>query len=377
MKKQQEGQSMYQNTPLFMQAGVPTRQTSAENPTGEKNAGCRAIPNPDDPDLRFSGAALRLGEGWKVRPFIPLSRGQTAVLADIEGPGCINQIFLTSDIIVYSGLVLRIYWDGEETPSVECPMGAFFAMGHDYEAHTVYSSMVTVAPVKGMNCYWQMPFRKHARVTLSNEGSLDARVVAYRVLYKLHDIPEEAAYFHAQYRRSLTTRELPEHTLLEGVKGKGVYVGTYLACNVLTSAWWGEGEVKFYLDGDEYPSIADNGTEDYFGGAWCFGAKHAFTENGYILAGAEEAFCSPYLGLPLAKSENPYGPRKYGMYRWHILDSIGFEEDIKVTIQTLAWYLDRTFRPAPTDIASVSYWYQAEPHNTFPELPSWEERCDL
>ncbi len=367
---------MFGEKELYLQAGIITRQISAENPKGEKNGGCRAVPDPSNPELRHSAAAVKLGKGWKVHPFISLPHGETALLADINGPGCINEFFITSNLPCYSDLVLRIYWDDEESPSVETPMGAFFAMGHDFATHTVSSSMVTVAPERGLNCYWQMPFRKRARVTLTNEGDQDADVVAYRILYQLHDIPQEAAYFHAQYRRSLTTETYPEHTILDGVTGKGVYVGTYLACNVLVSGWWGEGEVKFYLDGDEYPSIADNGTEDYFGGAWNFGADNAFTDAQFTKA--EQTFSSPYLGLVLAKSNNPHGPRKYGMYRWHILDSIGFSQDLRVTIQALGWYPGcKLYRPSPMDIASVAYWYQVEPHVSFPELPSSEKRCDM
>ncbi|MCL2816600.1 MAG: DUF2961 domain-containing protein [Oscillospiraceae bacterium] len=356
---------------LYMQAGITTRQISAENPTGEKGGACKWEANPDDPNLRHSGAARKLGQGWKVRPFIPLARGATVTLTDIEGPGCINEIFLTSDIPCYNGLVLRIYWDGELSPSVECPMGAFFALGHDSAPHTVSSAMITVAPVRGMNSYWQMPFRKRALITLTNESGMDAGIVAYRVLYKLHDIPNEAAYFHASYRRSMVAGDYPEHTILDGVKGRGLYVGTYLAYNVFVSGWWGEGEVKFYLDGDEYPSMADNGTEDYFGGAWCF----------YGDGGKEQIFSSPYLGMPLAKWDNQNGPRKFGLYRWHILDSIGFSTDIKVTVQSLAWYPPGIepglYRPAPADIASVAYWYQVEPHEKFPDLLPVEKRCDM
>jgi hypothetical protein len=367
---------MFGEKPLYLQAGGITRQISAENQTGEKNGGCRVEPNPEIPRFKHSAAAQRLGRGWKVNPFVPLPAGETLEIANIEGSGCINQMFLTSDLPCFSSLVLRIYWDGEENPSVECPAGAFYAMGHDFTPCVVSSAMVTVAPHRGMSCYWQMPFRKSARITLTNENGIDANIIAYRVLYKLYDIPKEAAYFHAQYRRSLSTLKYPEHAIADGITGKGLYVGTYLACNVLTSGWWGEGEVKFYIDDDEFPSIADNGTEDYFGGAWNFGSNGAqFTDQP---TQKEQSFCSPYLGLPLVKTENPNGPRKYGMYRWHILDSIGFEKNLKVTVQTLGWFPGfKLYRPIPMDIASVAYWYQEEPHRKFPELPSVENRCDM
>jgi len=366
---------MFPSTPLYLQAGVTTRQISAENPTGAKNSGCMWEPDPTNPDIPYSGASLELGRGWKVRPFIKLMRQTTVEIADIEGPGCINQIFLTCDAPCSSEIVVRIYWDGETAPSVECPLGAFFAMGFDRAVHTVYSSMVTVAPQKGLNCYWQMPFRKRTRITVTNDSTAADFILAYKVLYKLHGIPDGVAYFHAQYRRSLISGTHPEHTILDGVRGCGLYVGTYMALNAFCGGWWGEGEVKFWLDGDENPSIADNGTEDYFGGAWSFYDDMAGGET------VEQAFCSPYLGMPLAKTANQNGPRKFGLYRWHILDSIGFREDLRATVQSLSWYpngsVGRVYRPVPLDIATVAYWYQTEPHTGFPKLPDAIERYDL
>ena len=356
---------------LSMQAGAVTRQISAENPTGEKGKGAMFEPSESYP---FYRPGSKLGKGWKSHPFESVKAGETITLADIAGPGCINSFFITSDKPHLSELVLKIFWDDEKIPSVESPLGAFFAMGFDHAPHNVYSAMVTVAPHRGLNCYWQMPFRKRAKFTLTNEGEEDAKIIAYNVLYKLHDIPDEAAYFHAQYRRSMTSEKHPEHVILDGVKGKGVYVGTYLAWNPFSSEWWGEGEVKFFLDGDEYPSIVDNGTEDYFGGAWNFGARNAFFDGQNEKT--EQVFNSPYLGLPLAKADNPYGPRKYSMYRWHVYDCIGFQEDIKVTVQALAWNPDKRYRPSVDDIGSVSYWYQMEPHAKFPAFPALAQRWD-
>ncbi|HZT43284.1 MAG TPA: glycoside hydrolase family 172 protein [Chthonomonadaceae bacterium] len=349
---------------LPYQSGVTTRQISAENPTGEKSGGCRWDPDPTNPTLRHSAAALELGRGWKVRPFISVAARETVTLADIEGPGCINEIFLTSNVPEYRALVLRFYWDEEETPSVETPLGDFFAMGHDTAPHPVSSLPVVVAPHRGCNGYWQMPFRKHARITLENEAEEEARIVAYRILYKLLPIPDEAAYFHAQWRRSTTRREYPEHVIVDGVRGSGVYVGTYLAWTALSRGWWGEGEVKFYLDGDaEFPTMADNGTEDYFGGAWGFDA-----------GGREQEFSTPFLGLPLASVSDHAGPRRYSLYRWHLLDGIGFAQDLRATVQALGWRPDRRYEPLTDDIASVAYWYQREPHAPFPRFPALPAR---
>jgi hypothetical protein len=347
-------------------AGVPTRQISAENPTGEKGGGCKWEPDPTNPDLVHSAPALDLGRGWKVRPFIRLKAGETVVLADIKGPGCINEIFITSDLAFYRILVFRIYWDGEVEPSVEVPLGDFFARGHDTAPHLVNSLPVVVNPKNGCNCYWQMPFRKSARITLENQAPQDANVIAYRIIYKLYPIPENAAYFHAQWRRSLTTRELPEHTILDAVAGQGLYVGTYLAWTSNSSGWWGEGEVKFYLDGDnEFPSLSDNGTEDYFGGAWGFTSSPT---------GREQEFCTPFLGMPLARMGDPDGPRRISLYRWHIYDSIGFAQNLRVTVQALGWWPNGRYQPLTDDIASVGYWYQLEPHHPFPGFPPLKER---
>jgi hypothetical protein len=353
---------------LPLAAGVPTRQISAENPTGEKGGACKWDPNPADPNLVHSGPslALGLGRGWKVRPFITIKAGRTETLADIQGPGCINEIFLTSDVPAYRAMVLRIYWDEEPTPSVEVPMGDFFAMGHDAAPHLVNSLPVVVGPHRACSSYWQMPFRGRARITLANESDTDARIVAYRVLYKRHPVPETAAYFHAQWRQSTTRVEHPEHVIVDGVRGCGVYVGTYIAWTAKTPGWWGEGEVKFYLDGDgEFPTMADNGTEDYFGGAWGFMDRAG--ENTVV-------FSTPFLGLPVARVE--LQPRLFGMYRWHVLDSIGFQEDLRATIQALAWTNGR-YVPLADDVASVAYWYQSEPHAAFPAMPGVGERVKI
>jgi hypothetical protein len=364
---------------LPYELGGTTRMISPENPTGEKGKACLWEPNPSDPFLEHSDAALDLGKGYKVRPFINVRSGETAVLADIKGMGIINYFFITSSLENYSELVLRIYWDDEENPSVECPLGAFFAMGHDSQPHLVNSVPIVVAPKKGCTSYWQMPFREGAKCTLTNDGPIDSFIVAYKIQYKLKEVPKDVGYFHAQYRKTVTSIDDPNYVIVDGIKGKGSYVGTYLAWNALSSNWWGEGEVKFYLDGDsKYPTMADTGTEDYFGGAWGF--SHMDTSDNQTFQNNEQAFSYPYVGMPLAKIVNDRAPRKYSLYRWHLLDSIGFEKDLKVTVQTLGWYPNfpkyKRYKPLSEDIASVAYWYQQEPHQPFPELPDLKVRWD-
>lgn len=356
-----------------------TRVICAENPDGRKGGAARAVPDPNDPALPHSKAAVGLGVGWKVRPFIALPAGETASLADIQGPGSINHIWITCSLGQWRGLVLRMYWDDEDVPSVECPLGDFFAMGHDGSPHEVLSMPIVVAPSRGCNSYWPMPFRERARVTLSNDTNENVDLVAFKILYRQHPVPSEARYFHAQWRRSMTERAKPEHTILDGVLGAGYYAGTYLAWTALSSGWWGEGEVKFYLDGDEeFPTIADTGTEDYFGGAWCFysqpetWARTRTHPLGYVPE--ERTFSTPFLGLPLAETRSGLTARRFSLYRWHVLDPIGFHEDIRVTVQALGWWPDGTFQPLTDDVASVAVWYQNEPHNPFMALPALNER---
>ncbi|MFA5787772.1 MAG: glycoside hydrolase family 172 protein, partial [Actinomycetota bacterium] len=241
-----------------------TRSISAENPTGEPGAGARAEPEASCP-------ASDLGRGWKVRPSIQLEAGSTTTLADIQGPGVIQHIWITTDLRAYRDCVLRFFWDEEESASVEVPLGDFFANAHGLLCK-VDSVPVAVNPAGGFNCYWPMPFRKRCRITIENQRWESIGALYYQITYALGDVPAEAAYFHAQWRRSVSTREKPEHVILDSVAGRGHYVGTVLAWEQLSDGWWGEGEIKFFIDGDgDFPTICGTGTEDYFGGAWCFG----------------------------------------------------------------------------------------------------------
>jgi hypothetical protein len=337
-----------------------TRSVSPENPTGEKGGGARAAPNPADPDLSYSGASVPLGRGWKVRPFVKPLAGQTLTLMDVKGPGAIQHIWMATESSWLGNgraSVLRFYWDGELTPSIEVPLTDFFAVGHDLFA-PVNSLAVIVNPTAALNCYWPMPFRKSARITLSNESEKDLSLLAYQITYGKGEVPSDAGYMHAQWRRSTTHRDHPEHVIVDGVHGQGRYVGTFLAWTQLSDGWFGEGEVKFYLDGDrDFPTICGTGTEDYFGGSYGFPAP----------------FSGPYSGCPL-RHHGEQGPPKWGMYRWHILDPVCFRNDLKVSIQALGWWPNRTYQPLADDVASVAYWYQREPHATFPAFPALAQR---
>ena len=328
-----------------------TRSISAENSNGEKGKGGMAT------EGTGATAARELGQGWKIAPSITIESGQAVTLADIEGSGAIQSIWMTGDVLSRNG-VLRFYWDGQEQPSVEVPARDFFACAlGDIQ---VSSIPVAVNPQNGMNCFWQMPFRKHCRITIENRDP-KPRTLYYQINYTLTDVPDDAAYFHAQFRRSNPLPYKDVYTILEGVKGNGHYVGTYMTWGVNNNDWWGEGEIKFYLDGDaEYPTICGTGTEDYFGGSYCFIVDKKYKE-----------FTTPFLGMPHV--QRPDGDlianQRFGLYRWHIMDPIRFGEDLRVTIQALGWRSEGRYLPLQDDISSVAFWYQTLPSAAFPELP--------
>ncbi|HEY3412637.1 MAG TPA: glycoside hydrolase family 172 protein [Armatimonadota bacterium] len=332
-----------------------TRSISAENFKGEKGKGGMAMPPPG------RGAARDLGQGWKVSPCITVPAKSIATIAEIDGPGAIQHIWSTVHPDWWRRLVLRIYWDGEETPSVETPIGDFFCNGWCQRAN-VNSLPIAVNPAGGFNSYWEMPFRKSARITIENLWDEDCGGYFYQVDYTLTEVPSDSAYFHAQWRRNNPLPYKEVHTILDGVKGWGHYVGTYLAWGVNNNNWWGEGEIKFYMDGDgAFPTICGTGTEDYFGGAWDWEQP----QGQYCL------YSTPFTGLTqVIKGDGLYQcNQRFSIYRWHVMDPIRFEQDLKVTIQALGWRSGGRYLPMQDDISSTAFWYQAEPHAVFPTLP--------
>jgi hypothetical protein len=336
-----------------------TRSISPENFTGEKGKGGMAT------EGTGAHAARELGQGWKISPSVRIQPGETFEIANIEGQGAIQQIWLTPTGH-WRFSILRIYWDDSEIPSVECPVGDFFACGWQRYAQ-VSSLAVCVNPGSAFNCYWEMPFRKRARITLTNIAE-DPTTLYYQVNYTLTDVPEACAYFHAQFRRTNPLPYKDVYTILDGVQGKGHYVGTYMAWQVNNTQWWGEGEIKFYVDGDtDFATIVGTGTEDYFCGSYNF-------DLGKERGGYRE-FTTPYAGLPqVIRPDGLYdAQQRFGLYRWHIPDPIRFEEDFRVTIQALGWRTrtseSRRYLPLQDDIASVAFWYQTLPATPFPELP--------
>ncbi|MCU0960567.1 MAG: DUF2961 domain-containing protein [Pirellulaceae bacterium] len=345
-----------QSLPFLTKA--ETRSISAENPTGARGQGGMMIPNPSEPpesQAASARAADDLGQGWKVKPFLRVNAGQVATLMDVAGPGVLQHIWLVEQLS--RDHVLRFYWDHEETPSIEVPAPDFFAVGHERFA-PVNSLAVIVNPANALNCYWPMPFRRHARVTLTNEGTSDLTLLAYQITYQLTDIPENTAYLHAQWRRANTGTQNP-YVVVDGIRGNGRYVGTFLAWTQMERGWWGEGEIKFFLDGDlEFPTICGTGTEDYFCGSYGFA----------------QPYSTAYVGTTLPTKDNDPPPSQWSLYRWHIPDPICFQQELRVTIQALGWYPHGKYKKTEDDIASVAYWYQSEPHAAFPPLPPIEAR---
>ncbi|MDU1845855.1 MAG: glycoside hydrolase family 172 protein [Niallia nealsonii] len=327
-----------------------TRSISPENFNGDKGKAGAAT------DGTGAACARDLGQGWKVSPSVLINKQSTFTMAEIQETGVIQHIWLTCHPDVWRKLIIRFYWDEEDQPSVEVPIGDFFCNGW-CERSNVNSLPIAVNPAGGMNSYWEMPFLRSAKITVENISNDDI-ILYYQVDYTLTDLPEDVAYFHAQWRRSNPVSYKDVHTIVDNIKGHGHYVGTYIAWQVNSSGWWGEGEIKFYLDGDkEFPTICGTGTEDYFGGAW----------NWEQPKGEYCTYSTPYLGMhQVIKPDGLYrSQQRFGMYRWHVMDPIRFEEELKVTIQALGWRSEGRYLPLQDDIASVAYWYQAEPHHPY------------
>jgi len=347
-----------------------TRMITAENVYGEKGTGGMAVPNGEcQPEVAKIGQkwevsennpSRELGQKWKVRPCITLPAKTVTTIMDVDGPARINHIWITLDSRYYRDVILRFYWDEEETPSIEVPVGDFF--GCPFNTRLKITAIpINVNPSGGMNCYFPMPFRKHAKITVENRASNAMEGFFYAISYELGEVAEDEAYFHAQFRRTNPVKYMDDYVIVDGIKGKGHYVGTQMGWQQNNQGWWGEGEIKAFIDGDtEFPTYCGTGTEDYFGGAWCFG----------------ENYTAPYLGyqdlMTLGEHKrmtNTVGNR-HSLYRYHVMDPIIFEEDLKVTMQALGWRGESRFMPLQDDICSVAYWYQTEPHNPFPTLGS-------
>lgn len=331
-----------------------THSISAENPTGERGMGGRARRGTHS----TAYASDDLPIGWKKSPCIDLEPFEERVIANIEGMGTIQHIWMTTLPEHWRRLILKIYWDDSDIPSVQVPLGDFFCLG--WCEYTMVNSLpITVAPAGGLNSYWEMPFSRGARIVIENLSAERIEGVFYQITWAETAVSEDSYRFNATWRRSDPLESLEAHCILDGVSGPGQYVGTYLAWESHHSGWWGEGPVKFYLDEDsEYPSINGTGTEDYFGGAWSF--EHP--------ARTYAAYSTPYLGMPqVIEPQGFYSNlQRFGLYRWHLKDPIVFQDGIRATVQAIGF---RTAAPGRErycslrdDIASMAVFY-AYPHN--------------
>ena len=347
---------------LYQPSDSKSRSISPENFTGEKGKGGMAII-----DEKAHPRSRKLGQGWKVSPNISIKAGETFTLAEINESGVINHIWMTPTGD-YRLMILRFYWDDETEPSVEVPVGDFFAAGWGRDNEPRINSLpVAVNPRSGFNSYWQMPFRKKCKITMENMSQKNAGLY-FQIDYSLEKVAKKTQYFHAQFRRVNTVPYKEVYTIVDNIKGKGNYVGTYIAHGTRLGGWWGEGEVKFYMDGDkEFPTICGTGEEDYFLGSYGYDDKEINGEFFYT------DFSSLFAGFHVIKDKSIDGfVGVFGQYRWHIQDPVRFENDLRITIQSLGWR-EETFLPLKDDFASVAYWYQNEPHNPFPRLPAKEE----
>ncbi|HNX79595.1 MAG TPA: DUF2961 domain-containing protein [Prolixibacteraceae bacterium] len=349
---------------LYRLSDAKTRSISPENFSGKK--GEAGMANPADKDKPNTANAYRaardLGQGWKVNPYVRINPGETFTMAEIDGPGAIQHIWMTPTGN-WRFSIIRIYWDDEAEPSVECPVGDFFGMGW-CEYAPLNSLAICVNPGSAFNCYWPMPFRKKCRITMENVNDKDPMTLYYQVDYTLTQVPADAAYFHVQFRRT-NPNVSSDYTIVDNIKGKGQFVGVYLAWGVNNNGWWGEGEIKFFMDGDtKYPTICGTGTEDYFCGSYNFDRGGQYKE-----------FCTPYSGLAqVIRPDGTYkSQQRFGLYRWHIMDPVRFEKDLRITIQDLGWHHDGRYLAQQSDIASACFWYQTEPHAKFPKFPAWQQ----
>ncbi len=305
-------------------------------------------------DSNFNGN----GDSREILP------GETIVLADLEGPGIIKHIWNTSaSLYPFSAraLVLRIYWDNSEEPSVEVPLGDFFGIGHGAKKDFQSLPVSVSSHGRAQTCFWSMPFKKHAKITLSNDLTGYGPVYFYYYIdwEKVDSLPEDVLYFHARYRQQHPAKP-GDHVILNTV-GRGNYVGTVYSALQVKNGWFGEGDDRFFIDGEKIPSIQGTGTEDYFGDAWGF-----------------REFAGPFQGVSLY--EGPIAGDRVTAYRWHIPDPIRFKKSLKFTIEHRGSVVDNQGNKISSSgeradwISSVAFWYQTPIVFSDSDIPPVAER---
>jgi hypothetical protein len=325
--------------PYLLDTGLVSRSISFENPTGAPGEGGKA--------------ASELGVGRKGDPARIVKPGETVQLADIEGPGTIRHIWLTTRNVpsVLRGMVIRAWWEGQEHPSIECPLGDFFGVSHG-RVMPYQSAVHSVGPKAGFNIWLPMPFAKRAKFTLTNESDKEVHVF-YQMTYTLGDKhPADVGRLHVLFRRENPTTEKRDFEILPLRKNKGRYLGAVIGVrNLHPKLWWGEGEVKVYMDGDtKFPTIAGTGSEDYVGLSWGMQSVQ------YL-----------YHGCNLKQNEY------VSMYRWHLPDPIAWQKECRITIQQLS-IAEGKFIDVADDWCCSTFWYEPTPGAPLPAMPELKAR---
>ncbi len=325
---------------------------SAENPTGTRGGGSQG------------------GDCTKLSPTVTIKAGETVTLADIKSSGMIQNMWFTG--YVGHSFILRIYWEDQEYPSVEAPLSAFFGCAYDEnfidrdgQYPVLNSAVMLVAPGRGYNSYFEMPFRKACRITMENRGAKDESLY-YIITGCYREMPENIAYFHASYRQEHPVQKGRSYTIIDGICGKGQFLGVTLATGMNgNNTCWVEGEARMYIDDDQYPSIHYTGTEDYFTGSYGFGND--------IYRKQYQTFSGHYSGLFAILGDNREfynGQQRFLLYRFHVPDPIHFEESFRMTIDNMGWT-----GPRYDDYTSVAYWYQSLPSAKLKALPEDSDMC--
>jgi hypothetical protein len=325
--------------PYQLNAGLESRSISFENPSGERGAGGKAASN--------------LGVGRKGAPAKTLQPGELVTLADIKGPGAIRHIWVTTstDPELMRGMVLRVYWEGQPHPSIECPLGDFMGFAHG-KVGAYQSAVHSLGENAGMNIWLPMPFAKQARFTLANETTKKPPLF-YQIDYTLKDKhPKDCGRLHVLFRRENPTKLKEDFALLPRRLGKGRFIGSIIGIRALEENWWGEGEIKIFKDGDrEFPTICGTGSEDYVGLSWGI-QQTPFLFNGCNLN--QKGFVT--------------------MYRWHLPDPSYWDKECRVTIQQIGW--KNGLYERQDDWSCATFWYEPVPSAPLPALPDFKARTE-
>lgn len=310
-----------------------------------------------------SGRSSSIDPNRKNGDARPIDPGQTLQLADIKGPGRITHIWFTISSPSRDHLrelVLRFTWDDAKKPAVECPVGDFFAQGHGKYVEFA-SSPVSVGARMALNCYWPMPFKKHAVLTVTNEGDKRVGSFYFNIDYRQDKKAErDLRYFHTQYRTYFPAPVGKALTICE-TKGEGHYVGTFISVMANSDGWWGEGNDMWTVDGAPKPQIEGTGSEDYFCGAWDFG----------------KAFWTPYFGVPFYDNPEKGGEKRGIMntcYRWHVQDPVPFSKSLLMQLEHGSQGGNEDRKPFTNHYTTVSYFYLNNPEGDSPALPAYKDR---